>query len=217
MVFSWQTSGLSLNNLGCRNSACCRLVDPKWEKRARGIKSLWRLRLSDGFDSWLRLLAMTGPSTLCQLIRNPIMLILVTQPCNIRGSFVRMRPAMLRDDSTDPGRKPISALNVLGERLEICSFQPMTGFYRDGCCKTGREDVGSHTVYVVMTAEFLEFSKSRGNDLSTPLPEFGFPGLKPGDRWCLCAPRWQEALEANQAPRVVLRATHEGALTIVRS
>jgi len=101
---------------------------------------------------------------------------------------------------------------VLGEALEICSIKPMTGFYRDGCCNTGREDIGSHTVCVVMTAAFLEFSKSRGNDLSTPLPEFGFPGLKPGDRWCLCAARWQEALEANQAPRVVLRATHDGAL-----
>jgi len=120
---------------------------------------------------------------------------------------------MLRDDSTTPGRKPLSALNVLGEPLEICSFKPMTGFYRDGCCNTGKEDVGNHTVCAVMTAEFLQFSKSRGNDLSTPMPEFGFPGLKPGDRWCLCAPRWQEAFEANQAPRVVLRATHEGALT----
>jgi uncharacterized protein len=102
--------------------------------------------------------------------------------------------------------------NVLGESLETCSMQPMTGFFRDGCCDTSREDVGSHTVCVVMTAEFLEFSKFRGNDLSTPVAEFGFPGLKPGDRWCLCAPRWQEALRANQAPRVVVRATHEGAL-----
>ena len=119
---------------------------------------------------------------------------------------------MLRDDRSsgeDPGR---AARNVLGEALEICSIKPMTGFYRDGCCNTGREDIGSHTVCVVMTAAFLEFSKSRGNDLSTPLPEFGFPGLKPGDRWCLCAARWQEALDANQAPRVVLRATHDGAL-----
>jgi uncharacterized protein (DUF2237 family) len=88
----------------------------------------------------------------------------------------------------------------------------MTGFFRNGCCDTSPEDVGSHTVCVVMTVGFLAFSKSRGNDLSTPAPEFGFPGLKEGDRWCLCAPRWQEALEAGQAPRVVLRATHEGAL-----
>lgn len=119
---------------------------------------------------------------------------------------------MLRDDRSSgegPGR---AARNVLGEALEICSIKPMTGFYRDGCCNTGREDIGSHTVCVVMTAAFLEFSKSRGNDLSTPLPEFGFPGLKPGDRWCLCAARWQEALDANQAPRVVLRATHDSAL-----
>jgi uncharacterized protein (DUF2237 family) len=120
---------------------------------------------------------------------------------------------MLRDDSINPGRRPDSALNVLGEPLEICSVRPITGFYRDGCCNTGQGDVGSHTVCVVMTAEFLEFSKSRGNDLSTPMLGFGFPGLKPGDRWCLCAPRWQEAFEANQAPRVVLRATHDRALT----
>jgi uncharacterized protein len=120
---------------------------------------------------------------------------------------------MLRDDRSDGGRRPASARNVLGEPLELCSLKPTTGFYRDGCCNTGQEDVGSHTVCVVMTAEFLAFSKLRGNDLSAPRPEFGFPGLKPGDRWCLCAPRWQEALEANQAPRVVLRATHEGALT----
>ena len=120
---------------------------------------------------------------------------------------------MLRDDSINTGRRPVSALNVLGEPLDICSIKPMTGFYRDGCCNTGREDAGSHTVCVVMTAEFLQFSKERGNDLSTPVPEFGFPGLKPGDRWCLCAPRWQEALQAGRAPRVVLRATHEGALS----
>ena len=102
--------------------------------------------------------------------------------------------------------------NVLGGPLELCSLAPMTGFFRDGCCNTAPEDVGSHTVCCVMTAEFLSFSKSRGNDLSTPLPDYGFPGLQPGDRWCLCAPRWQEALEAGRAPRVVLRATHQGAL-----
>ena len=101
---------------------------------------------------------------------------------------------------------------MLGEPLDICSIKPMAGFYRDGCCNTGPEDVGSHTVCAVMTSAFLEFSKSRGNDLSTPVPTFGFPGLNPGDRWCLCAPRWQEAFEAGQAPRVVLRACHEGAL-----
>jgi uncharacterized protein (DUF2237 family) len=102
--------------------------------------------------------------------------------------------------------------NVFGGRLETCSVKPMTGFLRNGCCDTGPEDVGSHTVCAVMTAEFLEFSKAQGNDLSTPVPAFGFAGLQPGDRWCLCAPRWQEAFEAGRAPRVVLRATHEGAL-----
>jgi uncharacterized protein (DUF2237 family) len=102
--------------------------------------------------------------------------------------------------------------NVLGGKLEICSIKPMTGFFRNGCCDTAPEDVGSHTVCCVVTAAFLEFSKASGNDLSTPMPDYGFPGLKPDDRWCLCAPRWQEALEAGRAPRVVLRATHQGAL-----
>ena len=120
---------------------------------------------------------------------------------------------MLQDNREGGTDRQLTAHNVLGEPLELCSLNPMTGFYRDGCCDTGREDVGSHTVCAVMTAEFLVFSESRGNDLSTPLPELGFPGLKPGDRWCLCAPRWQEAFEARQAPRVVLRATHEGALS----
>lgn len=118
---------------------------------------------------------------------------------------------MLREDlpSGGGGQTP---RNVLGERLESCSLKPMTGFYRDGCCDTGREDVGSHTVCAVMTAAFLDFSRSRGNDLSTPMPQYGFPGLRPGDRWCLCAPRWREAFDAGCAPRVALRATHEGAL-----
>jgi uncharacterized protein (DUF2237 family) len=102
--------------------------------------------------------------------------------------------------------------NVFGEPLAVCCLAPMTGFYRTGCCETGPEDRGAHVVCVETTAEFLEFSKSRGNDLSTPVPEFGFPGLKPGDRWCLCAARWQEALEAGAAPRVALTATHEAAL-----
>jgi uncharacterized protein (DUF2237 family) len=102
--------------------------------------------------------------------------------------------------------------NVFGAPLENCSIKPLTGFFRNGCCDTGPDDTGSHTVCVVMTEEFLRFSKSRGNDLSTPVPAFGFAGLQAGDRWCLCAPRWQEALEAECAPRVVLRATHEGAL-----
>jgi uncharacterized protein len=119
---------------------------------------------------------------------------------------------VLMDERSDRGGRRHPPRNVFGEPLEICSIKPMTGFYRDGCCNTGQEDIGSHTVCAVMTAEFLHFSRSRGNDLSTPLPEVGFPGLKPGDRWCLCAFRWQEAFEANHAPRVVLRATHESAL-----
>jgi uncharacterized protein (DUF2237 family) len=129
------------------------------------------------------------------------------------GAETAQGEKMLRDDRGNGGGRPSTPRNVLGERLEVCSMSPMTGFFRDGCCDTGQEDVGSHTVCAGMTAAFLAFSKSRGNDLSTPMPEFGFPGLKPGDRWCLCAPRWQEALEAGQAPRVVLRATHEGALS----
>jgi len=108
------------------------------------------------------------------------------------------------------GPKP--SRNVFGGKLEPCSTEPLTGFFRNGCCDTGAEDLGSHTVCIAVTDEFLAFSKSRGNDLSTPRPEFGFAGLKVGDRWCLCAPRWQEALEADSAPRVLLRATHEAAL-----
>lgn len=100
------------------------------------------------------------------------------------------------------------AKNVLGGELEICSTNPLTGFMRDGCCNTGPGDFGMHLVCCVMTQEFLEFSKRRGNDLSTPAPEFLFPGLKPGDRWCLCAARWVEALQAGVAPKIVLEATH---------
>jgi uncharacterized protein (DUF2237 family) len=117
---------------------------------------------------------------------------------------------MFRDDTGNGGRKP--SRNVLGQPLTSCSFDPITGFFRNGCCDTSREDVGSHTVCIVATTDFLAFSKASGNDLSTPLPQFGFPGLNPGDRWCLCAPRWQEAFEAGMMPRVVLQATHEGAL-----
>lgn len=104
------------------------------------------------------------------------------------------------------------ALNVLGTELEPCSFDPLTGFYRDGCCNTGGEDLGVHTVCVLLTAAFLAFSKAAGNDLSTPHPELGFAGLNPGDRWCLCAARWQEAFEAGAAPTVVLEATHRSTL-----
>ena len=102
--------------------------------------------------------------------------------------------------------------NVLGGPLQPCSERPVTGFFRDGCCNTSDEDIGAHVVCVRVTAEFLEFSAARGNDLTTPHPEFGFPGLKPGDRWCLCAMRWVEALHAGMAPQLVLAATHEGML-----
>jgi uncharacterized protein (DUF2237 family) len=114
------------------------------------------------------------------------------------------------DDDRMPRRG--GARNVLGSQLQICSVAPMTGFFRNGCCHTVPQDVGSHTVCAVMTDEFLAYSKSAGNDLSTPMPDYGFQGLKAGDRWCLCAPRWQEALAAGSAPKVVLRATHEEAL-----
>lgn len=116
-------------------------------------------------------------------------------------------------DPTSP--KGNRARNVLGGPLAECCADPMTGFYRDGCCNTGPQDHGVHTVCVRVTREFLEFSASRGNDLGTPMPEYGFPGLNPGDRWCLCAARWKEAYDAGQAPRVVLTATHERALEVI--
>jgi hypothetical protein len=105
--------------------------------------------------------------------------------------------------------------NVLGGPLALCCSDPVTGFFRSGFCQTSADDHGRHVICVEMTDEFLEFSKSMGNDLSTPRPEFGFPGLRAGDRWCLCASRWREALEAGMAPKVVLAATHERALEIV--
>jgi len=108
-----------------------------------------------------------------------------------------------------------AAKNVLGERLQTCSNSPVTGFYRDGCCNTGATDTGLHLVCAEMTAEFLEYSRSVGNDLSTPNPLFGFAGLQPGDRWCLCVQRWQQALAAGTAPPVVLEATHISALEFV--
>ena len=107
------------------------------------------------------------------------------------------------------------SVNVFGEELSGCSDRPKTGFFRDGCCNTSDDDVGSHTVCVEVTKDFLEFSRFRGNDLSTPRPEFQFPGLKPGDRWCLCAARWLEAHKNGMAPRVVLKGTHERALEVV--
>ncbi|QMS88119.1 DUF2237 domain-containing protein [Nostoc edaphicum CCNP1411] len=107
------------------------------------------------------------------------------------------------------------AKNVIDGNLEVCCTSPMTGFYRDGFCRTGGQDFGSHVVCAQVTLEFLEFTKSHGNDLSTSVPDFNFPGLKPGDRWCLCASRWQQALEAGVAPPVILSATHARALEVV--
>ncbi|MEH1941234.1 MAG: DUF2237 domain-containing protein [Nostoc sp.] len=107
------------------------------------------------------------------------------------------------------------AKNVIGGNLEACCTSPITGFYRDGFCRTGGQDFGSHVVCAQVTSEFLEFTKSHGNDLSTPVPDSNFPGLKPGDRWCLCASRWQEALDAGVAPPVILSATHARALEMV--
>jgi uncharacterized protein (DUF2237 family) len=117
-----------------------------------------------------------------------------------------MQPMTIRYDE--------GARNVLGGELKPCSTRPLTGFFRNGCCETGPEDVGLHTVCAVMTADFLAFSKAVGNDLSTPQPALGFAGLRPGDRWCLCAPRWKEALDAGFAPPVILEATHEETLAI---
>ena len=105
--------------------------------------------------------------------------------------------------------------NIFGDEITLCSAKPLAGFTRSGCCETGAEDVGSHTVCAEVTEEFLEFSRRAGNDLSTPVPAFDFPGLVPGDRWCLCAARWQEAFEAGCAPRVVLAATHERCMEVI--
>lgn len=114
---------------------------------------------------------------------------------------------------TRPASPP--ARNVFGEPLVPCSFDPLTGFFRDGCCKTNADDVGTHVVCAIMTEEFLEFSLSRGNDLITPVPASGFPGLKPGDQWCLCVLRWSEACLAGAAPHVVLESTNYSALDSV--
>ena len=108
-----------------------------------------------------------------------------------------------------------TSTNLLGEPLQVCGLDPVTGFHRDGCCRTGPEDRGSHTVCAVLSEAFLDYTASRGNDLSTPRPETGFPGLRPGDRWCLCASRWLEADEAGCAPRIVAAATDEAAIRLV--
>jgi len=112
-------------------------------------------------------------------------------------------------------RYDAQARNVLGTELQPCALDPVTGFYRNGCCETGPQDTGLHTVCAVMTEAFLAYSRSVGNDLSTPVPDYNFPGLKPGDHWCLCAPRWKEALDAGAAPNIILEATHEETLAIV--
>tara|TARA_B110000196_G_C21107428_1_gene645933 strand:+ start:390 stop:812 length:423 start_codon:yes stop_codon:yes gene_type:complete len=109
----------------------------------------------------------------------------------------------------------VMANNIFGEPLIACSNEPITGYFRDGCCNTDQTDSGLHTVCIIVTAKFLQFSKAAGNDLSTPLPQFDFPGLKAGDKWCLCALRWKEALEHNYAPKVLLEATHEKTLDVI--
>ena len=129
-----------------------------------------------------------------------------------------MAPAMVsrKQPESDPPSDPKPrGLSVFGRPLEPCSERPKTGFFRDGCCNTSAEDRGAHVVCARMTAEFLEFSRARGNDLSTPSPQNGFPGLQPGDRWCLCADRWKEAFEAGCAPHVYLASTHERVLDYV--
>ncbi len=105
--------------------------------------------------------------------------------------------------------------NVLGQPLATCGCEPMTGFYRDGCCNTGPDDLGVHTVCAVVTADFLATSKRLGNDLSTPMPQYGFAGLKPGDRWCVCAARWKQVLDAGTACPIILEATHENTLRLI--
>jgi uncharacterized protein (DUF2237 family) len=134
----------------------------------------------------------------------------------IRASLRRpLATIQLSGQDDDMTRYDPSARNVLGGELIPCSLDPVTGFFRNGCCETGPQDLGLHTVCAVMTEEFLRYSASRGNDLSTPRPEYAFAGLKPGDRWCLCAPRWKEALDDGCAPQLVLESTHEETLAIV--
>ncbi|MGK7867512.1 DUF2237 family protein [Falsiroseomonas sp. E2-1-a20] len=135
-------------------------------------------------------------------------------------AFAGAYPVAMPYGENDPGRRlpehPPPARNVLGGALLPCSVAPLTGFLRDGCCNTGPEDLGLHVVCAEVTADFLRFSRMCGNDLSTPRPEYRFAGLKPGDRWCLCAARWEEARLAGHAPPVLLEATHEAALAVIR-
>jgi uncharacterized protein (DUF2237 family) len=129
--------------------------------------------------------------------------------------MIQIRQDRPTPDAGPPDHHAADERNVRGGPLAICSTSPLTGYFRDGCCRTGSDDRGVHTVCAVMTAEFLEFSRERGNDLITPRPEWHFPGLRPGDRWCLCALRWREAYEAGCAPQVDLDATHERTLDLM--
>lgn len=132
-----------------------------------------------------------------------------TDQADWRGEILTLKGTPVAEEQID------DPINVFGEPLEDCSRNPLTGFFRDGCCNTSKQDGGSHTVCVELTEKFLAFSRLRGNDLSTPRPEFGFPGLKPGDRWCLCAARWLEAQQNDAAPPVWLTRTHQKSLKIV--
>ena len=125
-----------------------------------------------------------------------------------------IRPVDDPADAAPDAGPDARAQNVLGTALGVCGTDPVTGYFRDGCCRTDASDRGSHTVCAVMTEAFLEFTAAAGNDLSTPMPAYGFPGLKPGDRWCLCVSRWEEARRAGCAPKVVLAATHRRALDV---
>lgn len=153
---------------------------------------------------------------LIQSLKNPLIVGLLTltllQGCGGEASTPNRTAQMMNPKAQTVSA---SARNVLGGALKACCFQPKTGFYRDGFCHTGPQDMGTHTVCAVVTDAFLEYTKTQGNDLSTPIPEFDFPGLTPGDRWCLCASRWYEAYRAGCAPKVDLAATHEKTLEFV--
>ena len=133
----------------------------------------------------------------------------------VPGKSAHLRRASGEDTATTQHSNTAMPSNVLGQPLQACCYAPTTGFYRDGFCRTGPDDKGLHTVCIVATAEFLAFSRDQGNDLSTPMPQFDFPGLKPGDQWCLCVTRWVDAFQAGKAPSVVLEATHLHALEFI--
>ncbi len=141
-------------------------------------------------------------------------IMVVTATCVLAPDAMGQQCERPREENSMDKEEGTESKNVLGQPLQQCGCTPMTGFYRDGFCETGARDIGSHTVCAVMTEEFLTFTRGRGNDLSTPAPHFNFPGLKSGDRWCLCVSRWKEAYDAGVAPPVILEATHEGALRV---